>query len=172
VHTVRQHPECRDVCILTPNIESVSAWVDRGKLGRALYNLLLNACQSARKGDMPSLVVVTLSEDEEKLRIGICDSGRGVAAAIRQTLFQPFVSAGKQNGTGLGLTLAQHVAQEHGGEVRLEESAPGKTVFSILLYKQALQTLASTHSEPIQLSPERQTDTAIVVDRKSRQEQL
>ncbi len=172
VHTVCRHPECRDVRILMGNLEQVSAWVDRGKLGRAVYNLLLNACQAARKGGTDPVVLVTLSEDEEKLRIGICDSGQGVAPTIRQTLFQPFVSAGKQNGTGLGLTLAQHVAQEHGGEVRLEESAPGKTVFSILLYKQAMQTLARTHSEPANINSQGQEGTPGVVDRESRQEQL
>jgi len=171
VRTVYRHPECRDVRILTGNIEPVGAYVDRGKLGRALYNLLLNACQAARKGDGEPLVLVSLSEDEEKLRIGICDSGRGVAAAIRQTLFQPFVSAGKQNGTGLGLTLAQHIAQEHGGEVKLEESAPGRTVFSILLYKQALQTLARTSLAAARDNSEVQTGPA-GGGAKSRQEQL
>jgi nitrogen-specific signal transduction histidine kinase len=70
-----------------------------------------------------------------------------VPASIRETLFQPFVSANKENGTGLGLTLAQYIAQEHGGEVKLEESAPGRTVFSILLYKKALQALRRSQSE-------------------------
>jgi nitrogen-specific signal transduction histidine kinase len=61
-----------------------------------------------------------------------------VPAAIRHTLFQPFVSAGKENGVGLGLTLAQHIAQEHGGEVRLELSVAGNTSFSVILYKRRL----------------------------------
>ncbi len=148
VQTMRRHPECREVRIVTANLEPVDAWVDGGKLGRALYNLLLNACQAAKKsGETFPTVEVTLAEDEEKLRIDICDSGRGVPASIRDTLFQPFVSANKENGTGLGLTLAQYVAQEHGGEVKLQESSPGKTVFSILLYKKALQSLRRLHSE-------------------------
>ncbi len=148
VYTVRRHPECREVRVFTANLEPVEAWVDGGKLGRALYNLLLNACQAAKKNDESSpTVLVALSEDEEKLRISICDSGRGVPASIRETLFQPFVSANKENGTGLGLTLAQYIAQEHGGEVKLEESARGRTVFSILLYKKALQALRRSQSE-------------------------
>jgi signal transduction histidine kinase len=148
VYTVRQHPECRDVRIVAANLEPVDAWIDGRKLGRALYNLLLNACQAAKKnGEISPTVIVTLSADEAKVRIGICDSGRGVPAPIRETLFQPFVSANKENGTGLGLTLAQYIAQEHGGEVRLEESSPGKTVFSILLYKKALESLRRSHSE-------------------------
>ncbi len=146
IHSVRRHPECRDVQILTSNLEPIEAWVDGRKLGRAVYNLVLNACQAAKKGIGPPTVTISLSETPDKLRISIGDTGRGVPAAIRDTLFQPFVSAGKENGVGLGLTLAQHVAQEHGGEVRLDESGPGKTVFSILLYKQALQTLGHTQT--------------------------
>ncbi|HEU5340894.1 HAMP domain-containing sensor histidine kinase [Edaphobacter sp.] len=139
IHSVRQHPECSSVEICASDLGFVDAWVDPKKLGRAVYNLLLNACQAAKSGKASPVVVVTVSEDEEKIRIAIRDSGPGVPSAIRQTLFQPFVSAGKENGVGLGLTLAQHIAQEHGGEVKIEESMPGKTVFSILLYKRFLK---------------------------------
>jgi signal transduction histidine kinase len=145
--SLRQHPECRDVRILATDLESVDAWVDGTKLGRALYNLVLNACQAARHGDGPPTVTVTLSEDDERLRIAISDTGHGVPASIRRTLFQPFVSAGKENGVGLGLTLAQHIAQEHGGEVRLEQSAPGNTTFSVVLYKRALLAFHRNQTE-------------------------
>jgi signal transduction histidine kinase len=138
VSSVHQHPECREVQIVMGSLPIVEASIDGIKLGRALYNLILNACQAARNGMFPPVVTVTLAEDEEKIRIGIADNGRGVAPAIRHTLFQPFVSAGKENGVGLGLTLAQHIAQEHGGEVRLELSVAGNTSFSVILYKKSL----------------------------------
>ena len=148
LYSVRQHPECRDVQILAPDLKHVEAWVDGTKLGRALYNLVLNACQAARHGGGQPTVTVTLGEDEEKLRIGITDTGKGVPASIRRTLFQPFVSAGKENGVGLGLTLAQHIAQEHGGEVKLEQSVPGQTTFSVILYKRALLAFSRSQDEP------------------------
>jgi signal transduction histidine kinase len=148
VSSVHQHPECRDVAIAAEGLPAVTAWVDGTKLGRALYNLILNACQAARNGLYPPAVSVTLAEDDEKIRIGIADNGRGVPAAIRHTLFQPFVSAGKENGVGLGLTLAQHIAQEHGGEVRLELSVAGNTSFSVILYKRWLSAHQPTVTEP------------------------
>jgi signal transduction histidine kinase len=148
LYSVRQHPECRDVHILAVDLKHVEAWVDGTKLGRALYNLVLNACQAAKKGDGQPTVTVTLDEDEEKLRIGITDTGKGVPASIRRTLFQPFVSAGKENGVGLGLTLAQHIAQEHGGEVKLEQSVPGQTTFSVILYKRALLDFSRSQADP------------------------
>jgi signal transduction histidine kinase len=150
--SVRQHPECRELQLSTEIPEPIYAWVDSKKLGRAIYNLLLNACQSAKKGRGVHKVVVRLSEDNDKIEIRIRDTGPGVAESIRETLFQPFVSAGKENGVGLGLTLAQHVAQEHGGEVRLEKSVPGETVFTILLYKQALEAFGHTKAESVKVN--------------------
>jgi signal transduction histidine kinase len=50
-------------------------------------------------------------------------------------LFDPFVTAGKANGTGLGLTLARRIAEEHGGSVCLEESNRERTVFTLSLTK-------------------------------------
>jgi signal transduction histidine kinase len=141
VHNVRQHPECRKVQILVEQLDPAEASVDTVKLSRALYNLLLNACQAAAAGAVAPVVTVVLSEEDEKICIAISDTGSGVPPSIRDTLFQPFVSLGKVNGTGLGLTVAQHIVQEHGGEITLKESTLGKTVFSILLYKKALHAL-------------------------------
>jgi signal transduction histidine kinase len=152
IQNVRQHPECRQVQISTEIPGPVYAWVDSKKLSRAVYNLLLNACQSAKTGAGVPRVAVSLVEDNDRIEISIRDSGPGVAESIRETLFQPFVSAGKENGVGLGLTLAQHVAQEHGGEVRLEKSGPGETVFSILLYKQALEAFGHTKAESVKVN--------------------
>jgi nitrogen-specific signal transduction histidine kinase len=53
-------------------------------------------------------------------------------------LFDPFVTAGKPNGTGLGLTLARRIAEEHGGSVCLEESNRERTVFTLSLTKNRL----------------------------------
>jgi tetratricopeptide (TPR) repeat protein len=50
----------------------------------------------------------------------VIDSGYGVPASIRQTLFQPFVSTEKINGIGLGLAIVDCIVKEHGGYVDLE----------------------------------------------------
>ena len=59
--------------------------------------------------------------------------GPGVESSIRDKLFQPFVSYGKENGTGLGLTIAQKIVQDHHGSLLLESSVPGRTVMQIVL---------------------------------------
>lgn len=141
VGMVRSHPGARDVKITVTGLSSLDAWVDAKKLGRAIYNLLLNACQSARLGGGYATVVLSLQEDEDSILIRIADNGPGVPESIRQTLFLPFVSEGKASGIGLGLTLAQQIAQEHGGSVIFKGRADGYTIFEITLPKAALRAL-------------------------------
>jgi len=143
VGMVRSHPGTRDVKITLNGLSSLTAWVDAQKLGRAVYNLLLNACQAAKRGRGPASVTLSLHEDEQFIYIQIADNGPGVPESIRQTMFLPFVSEGKESGIGLGLTLAQQIAQEHGGTINLEETAVEGTIFTIMLSKAALQALGA-----------------------------
>jgi signal transduction histidine kinase len=142
VGMARSHPAARDVRITVEGLSSAEVWIDAKKLGRAIYNLLLNACQAAHRGKGPPLVSLNLVEDEKAIRIEVADNGPGVPDSIRQTMFLPFVSEGKESGVGLGLTLAQQIAQEHGGSIELKESLDGLSVFVITLPKAALDALA------------------------------
>jgi signal transduction histidine kinase len=53
------------------------------------------------------------------------DTGPGIAPEIRARLFEPFVSAGKRNGLGLGLALSRQTVLDHGGDMWVE-SVPGR----------------------------------------------
>ncbi|MCU1226521.1 MAG: integral rane sensor signal transduction histidine kinase [Edaphobacter sp.] len=97
--------------------------------------MLLNACQAATRSTHVPEVKVQLTEVGERVYLTIGDNGPGIPASVRRTLFDPFVTAGKPNGTGLGLTLAHRVAEEHGGSVCLEESNRERTVFTLSLTK-------------------------------------
>jgi len=143
VSMVRSHPASRDVKLTLSGLSSIEAWVDSKKLGRAVYNLLLNACQAAKRGKGPPKVTLSLHEDERSIGIRIADNGPGVPASLRQKIFMPFVSEGRESGIGLGLTLAQQIAQEHGGRVELSETTEGETVFTINLPKASLEALGA-----------------------------
>jgi nitrogen-specific signal transduction histidine kinase len=71
-----------------------------------------------------------------------------VAEQIRNSLFQPFVSEGKQSGTGLGLTLASTIAREHGGAVTLLITQPGETTFELSLRSDLSGASEHVTSEP------------------------
>jgi len=106
------------------------AWFDSRKLERALYNLLLNACEAAPSSD--GRVQVTTGSLGDALTIEVSDNGPGIAEAIRDKLFHPFVSYGKENGTGLGLTVVHKIVQDHGGEIAMER-IDAHTVFRITI---------------------------------------
>jgi two-component system, NtrC family, nitrogen regulation sensor histidine kinase GlnL len=65
------------------------------------------------------------------LDLQVEDNGPGIPETIRDRIFLPLVS-GREGGTGLGLTLAQHFVQQHDGLVECD-SVPGRTVFKIVM---------------------------------------
>src|SRR6202042_3689519 len=67
------------------------------------------------------------------ITISVADNGPGIAESIRERLFHPFVSFGKENGTGLGLAVVQKIVQDHSGEIVVERTTQGRTVFRIVL---------------------------------------
>jgi signal transduction histidine kinase len=130
---IRTHPDAEGVRIETRygDPAETGVVVDGKQIERAIFNLLLNACQSVRTSANAARVLVTLEVREQKMIVNVIDNGAGVPETIRKSLFEPFVSEGKQKGTGLGLTLAGTIASEHGGEVILLSSRPGETIFQI-----------------------------------------
>jgi signal transduction histidine kinase len=131
VHAVRLHPRHHARTIEIHCSPHLSGWFDSRKLERALYNLLLNACEAAPASG--GEVEITAEETPDGIRILVADNGPGIAESIRERIFHPFVSHGKENGTGLGLAVVQKIVQDHGGEIFVERSLQRKTEFRITL---------------------------------------
>jgi signal transduction histidine kinase len=131
VQAARLHPRHHNRLIHVMCGAQVSGWFDQRKLERALYNLLLNACEAAPP--VNGYVEVTAIETENSITISVADNGPGIADSIRDRLFHPFVSYGKENGTGLGLAVVQKIVQDHGGEIGMERTLQHMTVFRIVL---------------------------------------
>jgi signal transduction histidine kinase len=96
-----------------------------------VLNLLLNACEVVPADG--GKIEVALRRNGENLEIRIADNGPGVADAVRERLFEPFVSHGKENGTGMGLTVVQKILQDHGGDVVVEQTSAAGTTFRLSL---------------------------------------
>ena len=145
----RAHPDAEGVRIVSSFGDSAegAAVVDGKQIERAVYNLLLNACQAARTAGAEPLVAIKLETQEQYSIVTVTDNGSGVPEGIRNNLFEPFVSEGKQKGTGLGLTLAQCIANEHGGDVILVSSRPGETIFQMKVARDLSQPAANAAPE-------------------------
>jgi signal transduction histidine kinase len=137
MQAVRLHPRHQGTSVEIRSNGQNTAWFDPRKLERALYNLLLNACEAAPGSE--GRVLVTIERAGHAITIAVSDNGPGIPEPIRDKLFHPFVSFGKENGTGLGLTVVQKIVQDHGGQVLLERSPDARTIFRITLPGRAPQ---------------------------------
>jgi signal transduction histidine kinase len=131
VQSIYMRPEFRNIDIQIDGQNTSEGPYDLKKLERVFQNLLLNACEAlpGYSGD----IHVNMQETADHLEIRVRDSGRGVPESLKSRIFDPFITHGKANGTGLGLTIAQKIVQDHGGDLQLESSSPGSTVFLVLL---------------------------------------
>ena len=131
IQTVHAHPEFHGVRITTHADGQTDGWFDSRKLERVFQNLLVNACEAVTSAS--GEVSVTLHANNGTIEARVADNGRGVPDLVRDKLFEPFVSHGKENGTGLGLTIVQKIVQDHGGDVIVESTSSKGTVFLITL---------------------------------------
>ncbi len=129
VQSVKAHPEFQRIGIRVTSEGLTEGWFDFKKLERALQNLVLNACEAVPADS--GRIEVGLRRVGEKLEVRIEDNGPGIADAVREKLFDPFVSHGKENGTGMGLTVVQKIVQDHGGDVAVEQTSATGTTFRI-----------------------------------------
>ena len=94
-----------------------------------MLNLLFNAAEAVPAGSGTIDVSCRISDRGTEIRVA--DNGPGIPAEIGASLFQPFVSHGKEKGIGLGLTVVQNIMQQHHGEVCVESTGKDGTVFRL-----------------------------------------
>ena len=111
---------------------------DREQLIQAILNISRNAAQAMQgKGEIifrtRAARQVTLAKKHYQLalELQVIDNGPGIADDICDKIFYPLVS-GRENGSGLGLSIAQSFIQQHGGTIEVA-SRPGRTCFSLIL---------------------------------------
>jgi signal transduction histidine kinase len=144
VQAIRSHPEFHNVQIAISEQGNSIGWFDPKRLERALYNLLLNACEAVISNAGSILVEVREIRDGAEIRVS--DNGHGIPESIRGKLFDPFVSQGKENGTGLGLTVVQKIVQDHGGDIAVEKTSSEGTVFRLKLPLSSASEVSSDNS--------------------------
>jgi signal transduction histidine kinase len=105
------------------------ARANRELIGRALSNLIDNALKYGAGPDgARGALKVFARREGETIRIGIADRGPGIPAEKRANVVERFVRLDESRskpGLGLGLSLVAAIARLHGGELVLEDNAPG-----------------------------------------------
>ena len=96
---------------------------DRPRLLQVMVNLLNNACDASRPGDRVD--VFAMAEADGRVRVEIMDQGVGMTREARERMFEPFFTTKDPGeGTGLGLSLAHKIIQDHRGRIDVD-SEPG-----------------------------------------------
>jgi two-component system nitrogen regulation sensor histidine kinase GlnL len=111
---------------------------DPEQLIQAVLNIVRNAVQSMQgKGEIilrtriARQVTLAKKRYRQAIQLQIIDNGPGIPEAIREKIFYPLVS-GREGGSGMGLTLAQTLINQHQGTIECD-SRPGYTCFTLLL---------------------------------------
>jgi signal transduction histidine kinase len=128
---IRARAEMRTRAISMRTTGEMTGMFDPQKIERAFFNLVLNAFEASAQTQ--SEIEIDIRSLPEVFEIRVIDHGPGIPAAIRNTLFDPFVSFGKSNGTGLGLAIVHKIVNDHGGTVTVEETSPSGTTFLVKL---------------------------------------
>ena len=125
----------RDVAIdLALETQGARIRADRASLTSALWNLLDNAIKYSPEGGP---VRVTVHPHPAGIAIAVRDAGLGVPAGERAEIFQRFVR-GEQarrlgiKGTGLGLAMASHIVEAHGGRIELDSQEGAGSTFRLV----------------------------------------
>jgi signal transduction histidine kinase len=106
---------------------------DGDQMSQVLINLVANAIHAMPEG---GTLRVGLSQDKDKVKLTVGDSGHGIPQEVLPKIFEPFFTT-KEFGkvTGLGLTVVKGIIEEHQGTITVESEEGKGTKFTILLPK-------------------------------------
>jgi len=119
-----------NVQILLEVSEGIELPLIRSRIERVFFNLIANAFEAMPNGGKLHIVCRKVNS---YVLIELEDTGPGIPRGIRDRLFEPFVTAGKQDGLGLGLALCRQTVLSHGGEIWTEAAVGARFVIRLPL---------------------------------------
>ena len=124
IHVIRQYS---DQEVIIPG--------ERAQLIRLFVNLIQNAVEAMEKVEIKKLTIKT-GQKGRWARITIKDTGKGIPYKIKESLFAPFVTCGKGNSLGLGLSIVERFLALHGAYIQLKTQQDQGTSFIVSLPKE------------------------------------
>jgi signal transduction histidine kinase len=122
--------ETQNVQILYDIPGALQILLQRLRIERVFFNLITNALEAMPHG---GTIRIAARKANNRVLIAVEDTGPGVPIGIRDRLFEPFVTAGKDHGLGLGLALSRQTVLDHGGEMWYEPAQGARFVICLPL---------------------------------------
>lgn len=109
---------------------AVNVKLDRKEFYLCCMHIIRNACDAMPDGGTVMVITDVL---QDKVKIVFKDNGLGIPDSIREKIFEPFMSHGKKDGTGLGLSVTKKVVEDHGGTIDVESDLGEGSTFIITM---------------------------------------
>lgn len=117
ISMLAEFTESKNVKVFKKYDEDVLLNLDKKELYQCMLQITKNACDAMGNGGN---IYYTTKRNEDFLEISIKDNGLGIPESIKDRIFEPFMSQGKKQGVGLGLSIAEKIVKDHGGSIRVE----------------------------------------------------
>lgn len=109
-----------------------SVLIDKVQIQQVLLNLIRNAIEAMHDNSRRELTIGAMRSGCNRVEISVADSGPGLPQAVREKLFQPFVTT-KPSGMGVGLSICHDIVEGHGGRMWIAERPGGGADFRFTL---------------------------------------
>ena len=123
--------EDHNVQILLEVTEGIKLPLIRSHIERVFFNLIANSVEAMMTG---GTLRIAARKTVDYALIELEDTGPRIPRAIRDRLFEPFMTAGKQDGLGLGLALSRQTLLHHGGDIWTEPAIGARFVIRLPLH--------------------------------------
>jgi hypothetical protein len=130
-------------CVTLPNLPPVKH--DTGQIHQVILNLVLNAIQAL---DGPGTITVSVSSTDSMASVSVEDTGPGISPQTLPNIFRPFFTT-KGHGTGLGLSLAKRIVEDHGGTIEVTSKLGQGSKFTLLLPFADVSTVTDREQETV-----------------------
>lgn len=118
---------CGAVCVYRPDEPDLMIYADEAQISQILINLIKNALQAGAKHIDIS---AAMGKDDEVI-IRVSNDGAPIPVPAQEQIFVPFYTT-KQDGSGIGLSLARQIMRQHNGSIDLLRSDEDRTVFEMI----------------------------------------
>ncbi|MRR38486.1 PAS domain S-box protein, partial [bacterium] len=112
------------------SVEIPPCRIDTHMMEQVILNLITNAAEAMRDWHNPPHINISTSLEKSRVTVRVEDSGPGVPAELREKIFEPFFTT-KSDSTGIGLSICRRIIIDHGGVLKVTDSALGGAAFVI-----------------------------------------